>query len=357
MTTTQQQATPFTLTHISLHQFTIDLDKPLPVRKQRIEKRSGLVLSATASNNMLQRQAYVEISPLSGLDNQGQTLIGFSRETLAEVSEQLTALLPQLHQQPSDNLLALAEQTPYPSLAFGLSQLHAKLAGKFDGHAITSRTIPLIYRHSDEPLTAVSERVASLASSVYAVKVKVAQEPLEDEIKLIHQILAIRPDLKLRLDANRGFTLEQAIEFAACIPLNSIEYIEEPCQNLDDNQDFYQAIAMPWALDETLNDPTYQFELQPGLRALIIKPTLLGSIEKLQHLIETAEEHGVRCILSSSLEASLGIEAISRLAQIITPDEIPGIDTLGAFSQDLVVSSGKEHCLSLEELTPLISLS
>ncbi|GIU40140.1 o-succinylbenzoate synthase [Shewanella sairae] len=360
MTTTQQQLTPLTLTQLSLHQFTVDLDKPLPVGKLRIAQRSGLVLSAIASNSTRQQQALVEISPLSGLDNQGQALSGFSSESLADVTQQLSTILPQLQQQSIDKLLDFAQESTLPSLAFGLSQLHAKLAGKFDGHAIAPRTIPLIYRHNDEPLSAVSavsERVASLADNVYAVKVKVAQDALEDEIKLIHQILAIRPNLKLRLDANRGFNLEQAIEFAACLPLASIEYIEEPCQNPDDNQAFYQAIEMPWALDESLNSPDYQFTMQAGLTALIIKPMLIGSIEKLQQLIDTATEHGVRCILSSSLEASLGIEALNRLASIITPDEIPGLDTLAAFSQDLVVSTGKANCLKLADLPLLASTS
>lgn len=357
MTTTQQQLTPLTLTQLSLHQFTVDLDKPLPVGKLRIEQRSGLVLSAIASNSTTQQQACVEISPLSGLDNQGQELSGFSNETLTDVTQQLSRILPQLQHQSIDKLLDFAQESPLPSLAFGLSQLHAKLAGKFDGHAIAPRTIPLIYRHNDEPLSAVSERVARLENHVYAVKVKVAQDALEDEIKLIHQILAIRPNLKLRLDANRGFSLEQAIEFAACLPLASIEYIEEPCQNPDDNQAFYQAIEMPWALDESLNSPDYQFTMQAGLTALIIKPMLVGSIEKLQQLIDTATEQGVRCILSSSLEASLGIEALNRLASIITPDEIPGLDTLAAFSQDLVVSTGKANCLQLADLPLLVSTS
>ncbi|MCG9731610.1 o-succinylbenzoate synthase [Shewanella sp. Isolate13] len=352
MTATLQQATPLTLTQLSLYQFAIDLDKPLPVGKQRIEQRCGLVLVAQVGS----QQEWVEISPLSGADNQGASIIGFSQETLDEVSQQLLAILPELQQQPIERLLDLAERSQLPSLAYGLSLMHAKLVGKLDGHSLSARTVPLIYRQANEPMSLVAKRVSALPETSLSVKVKVAQEPLEDELQLIHQILAIRPKLKLRLDANRGFSLEQAIEFAACLPLESIEYIEEPCQNPQDNSAFYQAIEMPWALDESLNQPDYQFEMQPGLTALIIKPTLLGNLEKLQGLIETAGEHGVRAILSSSLEASLGIEAISRLAQILTPDEIPGIDTLGAFSQDLLVSSGKEHSLKLEDLTLLLAL-
>ncbi|MGS0681490.1 o-succinylbenzoate synthase [Shewanella sp. 125m-7] len=359
MTATQPQAAPLILTQLSLHQFAIDLTKPLPVGKQRIEQRQGLVLTGTIMTAEGDRQESVEISPLSGSDSQGQMIAGFSRETLAAVSQQLIEILPLLHLQPVDKLLDIAEQSAianqYPALAYGLSLLHGKLHGKLDSHLITPRTVPLIYRYADEPLNAIADKVRSLPKTVFAVKVKVAQDSVEDEIKLIHQILAIRPDLKLRLDANRGFSLEQAIEFAACIPFNSIEYIEEPCQNPDDNSTFYQAVEMPWALDESLNSPDYQFTMQPGLTALIIKPMLLGSIEKLQQLIDTAELHGVRCMLSSSLEASLGIDAIARLATIITPDEIPGIDTLSAFSQDLLVDSGKNDCLGLDDLTLLIA--
>lgn len=354
MTTTQQQSTPLILTQLSLHQFTINLDKPLPVGKQRIDQRHGLILSAQACQGEDHYQAHVEISPLCGLDNLNQTITGFSQETLEQVQQQLVAALPELLLQPADALLDYSTQ--FASVAFGLSLLHAKLHGKLDGHFPSPRSVPLIYRAADEPLTAVSERVSGLDRNIHSVKVKVAQDPLEDEIKLIHQILAIRPDLKLRLDANRGFSLEQAIEFAACVPLTSIEYIEEPCQNPADNQTFYHAVEMPWALDESLNSSDYQFELKAGLSALIIKPMLLGSIEKLQQLIETANEHGVRCILSSSLEASLGIDALSRLAQVLTPDEIPGIDTLTAFQQDLVISSGKASCLQLDDLSLIYSV-
>ena len=344
------------LSKLSLYQFSIELDRLLPVGKQRIDNRSGLVLVVTATTDASERTEYVEISPLSGHDVDGNPLTGFSQHSLAETITELTNDLPALLQQPVDKLLTLADNSQQPAIAFGLSLMHAKLMGSLDGHSIESRTIPLIYRNQDEPLSAVAQRVAALANNVHAVKVKVAQTSLEDEIQLIHQILAIRPDLKLRLDANRGFELQQAIEFVACIPLHAIEYIEEPCRQPSDNQSFYKAIEAPWALDESLNDPDYQFEMQAGLCAIIIKPMLLGSLEKLQALQHVANEHGVRTILSSSLESSLGIHALSRLANIATPDEIPGIDTLAAFSQDLLQSSGKTQCLQLSELSLLVEL-
>ncbi|RTR28888.1 o-succinylbenzoate synthase [Shewanella atlantica] len=341
---------------LHLYQYQIPLDKLLPVGSQRIDVRRGLVLKVEAIDETgaaLTEQA--EIAPLSGLDIDGYPVHGFSKESLAQVSDELESLLEQLVQKPIDSLLDIADIEALPSLAFGLSLIHAKLSGRLDGHALSlnsdRRTIPLLYRNCDESINVLHQRVSDIPEQMHAAKVKVAQTSLEEEVQLIHQILAIRPDLKLRLDANRGFTLEQAIDFAACLPLASIEYIEEPCQRPADNAAFYQAIGMPWALDESLNDPGFQFTMQPGLTALVVKPMLVGSLEKLQKLQAEAEHSGVRFILSSSLEASLGIEALARLSQIMTPDEIPGLDTLTAFSSDLLVCSGKSRCQSWNDLT------
>lgn len=338
------------LTSLSLYQYRLPLDVLLPVGKQRIDSRAGLILQASCSVEGKRHQAQVEIAPLSGIDIDQQALMGFSRETLAEVQSDLSALLPKLSGQNIDKLLEYADNSPYPSVAFGLSLLHAKLMGKLDAIRPVTAQIPLIYQPTDAPKSLLDSKIAALTMDIHSVKVKVAQTSIEDELRLIYGILSTRPDLKLRLDANRGFTLEQAITFAASLPLDAIEYIEEPCQNPQDNLLFYQAIGMPYALDESLNDPDYRFAMQNGLAALVIKPMLLGTIEKLADLIDTAQSYGVRCILSSSLESSLGIQDLALLAAMLTPDEIPGLDTLSAFSQDLLVSSGKKHCLTLSQL-------
>ncbi|QXN24855.1 o-succinylbenzoate synthase [Shewanella putrefaciens] len=338
------------LTSLSLYLYRLPLDRFLPVGKQRIDHRAGLVLQAKAQAEGEESEQQVEIAPLSGFDIDQQPLSGFSRESLDEVQQALVALLPELQNQPIDYLLEQAEASPYPSIAFGLSLLHAKLSGKLESVRPVTATVPLIYQPVDAPKTELITSIASLDSGTHSVKVKVAQTSMEDELSLIYGILGQRPDLKLRLDANRGFSLEQALDFAACLPLESIEYIEEPCQHPQDNQTLYRAIPLPYALDESLNDPDYQFVMHEGLTALIIKPMLLGSIEKLQRLIDEAHSHGVRCILSSSLEASLGINDLAHLAAILTPDETPGLDTLAAFSQDLIVPSGKPQCLKLHQL-------
>ncbi|MCE9680126.1 o-succinylbenzoate synthase [Shewanella sp. AS1] len=341
-----------TLQSLCLYRYQIPLDKLLPVGIQRIDTREGLVLHASTA----EMQAEVEIAPLSGVDIDGNPILGFSRESLEQVIDELELLLPKLEGVPLDALLDAAETTKLPSLAFGLSLLHAKLNGQLPVCRNNPGLVPLIYRNQDEDKAALQNRIDALSLDTHTVKVKVGQTSLEDEVQLIHHILAVRPALKIRLDANRAFTLTQAIDFCACLPLDAIDYIEEPCQNPSENPDLFEAVGIHYALDETLHDPNYQFVMQAGLRALVLKPMLVGHLSRLQSLIDTAIDAGVKTIISSSLEASLGIAALQAIAAECTPNEMPGLDTLGAFSCDLLLSSGKQRCLMLDELNLIKSV-
>lgn len=68
---------------IELYQYNIPLDSPLPVGQQRIGIRQGLILKVDAlDESMTLYIEQVEISPLSGLDIEGNPVMGFSKESL-----------------------------------------------------------------------------------------------------------------------------------------------------------------------------------------------------------------------------------------------------------------------------------
>lgn len=335
---------PTVIRSYQLARYCIDLHPALPVGKQRIEQRQGLIVSLTDSED---NQAFAEISPLAGVDRDGQVIHGYSLETLTQTEQALQTLLPNLLNIPSSQLDDIAEQAPFASMRFGLSMLAAKLTSSFNQGLSDSRNVPLVY----DGMSAV--QVANKVQSAvdHCIKVKVAQTSIDAEIAFIHRILEINPKLRLRLDANRGFDIQQACDFLSCLPKASIDYIEEPCVNPKDNDTVYQSVGVKYALDESLNHPEYQFSPQPGLAALVLKPTLLGTVSSLQQLIQQATEHGVRCILSSSLESDIGITDLRRLSHAITPDEIPGLDTLSPFEARLLL----DDQLNLEQLNVIAS--
>ncbi|WP_372872884.1 o-succinylbenzoate synthase [Shewanella sp.] len=333
----------------ALYPYRIALSRPLPVGKQRIDHRQGLVLEARLDGVA----AFAEIAPLSGNDIDGEALQGFSRESLDDCVTALKASLKRIA--TLDELEQAADKASLPAIGWGLGVAATKLKGLF-GHSIddnartpTIPAVPLLYLNPGESLDALILKVKALPDATRFAKVKVAQTSMEEELRLIHAILAARPTLKLRLDANQGFELESAIDFCACLPLQSIDYIEEPCRNPLDNPALHRATGIGFALDESITSGTDALHSDPqaqGLKVLVLKPMLLGSPAKVQRLIDQAHALGVRCIISSSLESSLGIDALAQFAAITTPDEAPGLDTLAAFDADCVLPSGKSRLLT-----------
>ncbi|MDF5303298.1 o-succinylbenzoate synthase, partial [Vibrio parahaemolyticus] len=96
-------------------------------------------------------------------------------------------------------------------------------------------------------------------------------------------------------------------------------------------------IAIAW--DETLQDAVrredFSLEDLTGVKAIIIKPTLIGSVDFCIKLIEKAKALGMKAVISSSIESSLGLNQLARLAQWQLPDEVPGLDTIGLFKAQL----------------------
>ena len=87
-----------------------------------------------------------------------------------------------------------------------------------------------------------------------------------------------------------------------------------------------------------MRSPEFDLSDLTGVKAVVIKPTLIGSVERCVAIIERAQQLGIKPVLSSSIESSLGLTQIARLAQQYLPNEVPGLDTIGLYQQQLEVS-------------------
>ena len=65
-------------------------------------------------------------------------------------------------------------------------------------------------------------------------------------------------------------------------------------------------------------------------------PTLTGSVQKVQQQVAAAHALGLSAVISSSIESSLGLTQLARVAAWLTPQTIPGLDTLALMSAQLV---------------------
>ena len=62
----------------------------------------------------------------------------------------------------------------------------------------------------------------------------------------------------------------------------------------------------------------------------------MGSISRCQQLVQQAHQAGLVAVSSSSIESSLGLTQLARLADWLTPDTVPGLDTLSLMQAQLI---------------------
>ena len=113
-------------------------------------------------------------------------------------------------------------------------------------------------------------------------------------------------------------------------------------------------IAIAW--DESLREADFRFVAEPGVRAVVIKPTLTGSLLKVQQQVAAAHALGLSVVISSSIESSLGLTQLARIAAWLTPQTIPGLDTLSLMGAQLVRPWPESTLpvLNIDALEPLL---
>lgn len=198
------------------------------------------------------------------------------------------------------------------------------------GQEANYQVVPLCYGDPDELYSELDQM-----SGEKIAKIKVGMYEANRDGLIADMLLEAILDLHLRLDANRSWTLAKAQMFAKYIKSehrSRIQFLEEPCKTAQDSLVFAEQTGIAIAWDETVREPGFSINGSPHLfnqyvKAIVIKPTLVGSLQRCVALIEEAQENGLIAVISSSIESSLGLTQLARIAKQYT-NVIPGLDTL-----------------------------
>lgn len=295
-----------------VYSWELPLEAGVVLRDRRLKTRSGLLIRLTEAG----RQGWGEIAPLPG----------FSLESLAEAQHATLAWLADWCGGKNP------VESPLPSVAFGVSCALQELAGELPAEGNFNSAL-LCVGDPDELLLRLHQQAEPLA------KMKVGLYEVVRDGMLVNLLLAAIPSLTLRLDANRSWSLEKALNFARYVPEDQrsrIAFLEEPCRSQQDSRQFARATGMAIAWDESTREAGFQPLAEPHVRAIILKPTQLGSLEKVRNMTLQAQEAGMNVVISSSLESSLGLTQLARIAHWITPGTPPGLDTLDLMQHQLL---------------------
>ncbi|MGF1778052.1 o-succinylbenzoate synthase [Vibrio nomapromontoriensis] len=305
-----------------LYRYTLPMDSGVILRDTKLTSREGWVVELIESG----KQALGEIAPLPG----------FSQESIQEAGTQAQQYLESWVKEdhPDFDL-----DECFPSVAFGLSCAAMELSNRLPISG-NYQAAPLCSGDPDDLLpilnTMPGRKVAKIKVGMY--------EAIRDGM-IVSLFLESIPDLTLRLDANRAWSVEKATKFASYIAPSlrqRIDFIEEPCKTPGDSLSFTIDTGIAIAWDETLQEAVrasdFSVQSLTGVKTLIIKPTLVGSLEKCIALIEAAHQQGIQVVISSSLESSIGLNHLARFSQWQLPNETPGLDTMQLFAAQLEVT-------------------
>lgn len=218
------------------------------------------------------------------------------------------------------------EYGPQESAAWLASGIEAAFTGLPEAHGEVevNGTIPAV--EDVEPVLARYPGVTTF-------KIKVAEkgQTLDDDLRRVAAVRQLRPDAKLRVDANRGWSVDQAIEAAE--KLGELEYIEQPCATVEELAEVRRRTSTAIAADESIRraaDPYRVAELGAADVA-VCKVAPLGGVDK---LLRIARDLDLDVTVASALDTAVGMDA-GLVAAKLTGSRAAGLATQRLFVEDV----------------------
>jgi len=185
------------------------------------------------------------------------------------------------------------------------------------------------------------EQAAAIVTAPHGcttAKVKVAEvgQSLDDDVARVAAVrAAMGPAARIRVDANGGWSVPQAVEAIRVLAGAGLEYVEQPCRTVEELAEVRRRVDVPIAADESIRraeDPLRVVRAGAADIAVLKVQPLAG----VRACLRLAEQLDLPVVVSSALESSVGIAAGVALAAAL-PD-LPfacGLATTAMFARDV----------------------
>jgi O-succinylbenzoate synthase len=295
---------------VHLFSFELPLLEGLP-------KRKGLLIEL---QDTCGKSCWGEISPLPG----------FSTETLDQASIQLAKELPKLAKtNPVEALQKiLKDQNLYPSVSIGLFGALYALIRK--DNSLKSPLSGLLYGTYEQ----IQKQIPEVLKQGFShIKLKTSLLSMKESKEIID---SLQGKCALRLDVNRSWSQLEADLFFSQFPSDRFDYVEEPYPKNCALHNFSHTLAV----DESLRELDFsEIKKLRLLKALVIKPMLMGAGPHVEDLLHAASKHKWKISLSSSFETGVGLYQIALFAEYFAIPTTPmGLDTYKFLSPDILVN-------------------
>ncbi|MVN23065.1 mandelate racemase/muconate lactonizing enzyme family protein [Mucilaginibacter arboris] len=185
------------------------------------------------------------------------------------------------------------------------------------------------------------------------IKVKLGKQP-EEDIERIKQIRnAIGPDIKLRLDANQGWTFDDAVFTLQNLAQYNIQFCEQPMRTYNDNllPELCKLSPIPIMADESVytHYDAERIIQNKSAKYINIKFAKSGGINEAIKINQVAEKNNINCMQGGMLESRLALTANVHFAMAFKNISFFDLDTcLLGHLVDPVIGGCKYNGMQLE---------
>jgi o-succinylbenzoate synthase len=141
------------------------------------------------------------------------------------------------------------------------------------------------------------------------IKLKTGRNDFEKDFSVIKLIRETFGDnIKLRIDSNGNWNLDEAIINLKELEQFNIEYAEQPVINLNDYIDLKKKTNIPLAPDESIRSfkEAKEFIKSKAVSYLILKPMMIGGLLPTLEIIKQAAAENITPVITSSFESAVG---------------------------------------------------
>lgn len=179
----------------------------------------------------------------------------------------------------------------------------------------------------------VKDSLTAVKRGYRILKTKVGKEGVKDIARISAIREAVGKDIKIRVDANQGWTAKEAIHILSVMEDKGldIELCEQPVKahDLDGMRAVTKAVYTPILADESVFSPEDAAEIIRTHAADLINIKLMktGGIHNALKICSIAETYGVECMVGCMLESKVSVSAAAHLAaakSIITRADLDG---------------------------------
>jgi o-succinylbenzoate synthase len=177
-----------------------------------------------------------------------------------------------------------------------------------------------------DPQAVALEAKAAVAAGFQTLKLKLARSPIAVDLRrLAAARAAVGPEIRIRADANGGWSESEAASNLGQLGAVGLELCEQPVPagSVARMRALRGAVPCPIAADESvgsLADAAALLDPIPAVDLLVLKPMVLGGLWRAMEIARRAAARGVGTYVSSSLDGVVARGAAAQLAAALPGD-------------------------------------